>query len=69
MSNHEAISKTVSVFFPVDVQHADAGLFYVTSPLVRGLLASGKTEADALAKVSGALAKRRRRLTLTGVLI
>ena len=40
---------------PVDVEEGDAGLWYVTSPLVRGLLVADKTEEAALARVPAAL--------------
>lgn len=34
--------------FPLDIEQGKSGLFYVTSPLVRGLLVSGRSENEAL---------------------
>lgn len=45
---------TVVYHFPVEVEEKD-GLFFVTSPLVRGLLVAERSEALALKSVPGAL--------------
>jgi predicted RNase H-like HicB family nuclease len=41
--------------FPIDIEQGKAGLFYITSPLVPGLLVTGRTENEALDSVQGAL--------------
>lgn len=46
----------IDIIFPIDIEQGKAGLFYVTSPLVRGLLVTGRTENEALDKVQQALA-------------
>jgi hypothetical protein len=50
------IRKTLSIEFPIDIEQGEAGLVYVTSPLVRGLLIARETEAEALAEAPQALA-------------
>ena len=45
----------IDIIFPIDVEQGEAGLFYITSPLVRGLLVTGRTENEALDKVQQAL--------------
>ena len=40
---------------PIEIQKGEHGLFYIGSPLVRGLFVTGQTEEAALAKVDGAL--------------
>lgn len=45
----------VRVRIPVNVQIGTAGLTYVTSPFIRGLLVSDRTEAAALESVALAI--------------
>lgn len=42
---------TVTVKLPVDIEQGKAGLVYVTSPLVKGLMAARGTEKEALGDV------------------
>jgi hypothetical protein len=41
--------KLLTVTIPVKVETAESGLIYVTSPIIRGLLVSERTEEKALA--------------------
>lgn len=45
----------INIDLPIDVEQGDAGLFYVTSPNIRGLLVTGQTENEALDKVQWTL--------------
>lgn len=41
----------VTIRIPIDVEQGDAGLFYITSPLLKGLLVAERTEKEALASL------------------
>lgn len=46
---------TIDVRLSVDVEQGEHGLFYATSPLIRGLLTVGASADEALAKVPAAI--------------
>lgn len=41
--------KSLQVEIPVTIEKSKSGLYFVTSPLIKGLLVSERTEAEALA--------------------
>ena len=45
----------VTIRIPVVIELGDAGLTYITSPFIRGLLVAEKTEQEAMEKLAGAI--------------
>lgn len=55
---------TTEVRLPIKVEQGEAGLWYVTSPLIKGLLVAAHSEVAALRKVQSALTDMARAIEL-----
>ena len=45
----------VTIDLPVEIEHGETGLSYLTSPLITGLLIAGVSEDDVLRRVQGSI--------------